>query len=59
MTKPKGRWSLVRAKAQLGVVIDRALAEGPQTIMRGGHPDCCCGVGGRVGAQAQSQGQSG
>jgi prevent-host-death family protein len=37
MTKPKGFWGVARAKAQLSAVIDRALAEGPQTITRSGR----------------------
>lgn len=38
MTKSNREWSLAGAKKHLGVVIDRALSEGPQTIMRGGRP---------------------
>jgi prevent-host-death family protein len=32
-------WAVAKAKAQLSAVIDRALAEGPQTITRSGRTE--------------------
>ncbi len=37
MAKTNHKWAVARAKAQLSAVIDRALAEGPQTITRSGR----------------------
>jgi prevent-host-death family protein len=37
MTKPKRTWAVAKAKANLSAVIERALAEGPQTITRHGR----------------------
>ena len=37
MPKPKSQWAVVKAKAQLSTLIERALHEGPQTITRSGR----------------------
>lgn len=37
MAKPGRTWGVAKAKANLSAVIDRALAEGPQTITRSGR----------------------
>ncbi|MFY9529895.1 MAG: type II toxin-antitoxin system Phd/YefM family antitoxin [Candidatus Acidiferrales bacterium] len=37
MGKSNRTWAVAKAKAQLSSVIDRALAEGPQTITRRGR----------------------
>jgi prevent-host-death family protein len=37
MSKSGRTWAVAKAKAQLSSVIDRALAEGPQTITRRGR----------------------
>lgn len=37
MNKPAESWTVADAKARLSEVIDRALAEGPQTITRHGR----------------------
>jgi prevent-host-death family protein len=37
MTKPTAIWAVAKAKSKLSAVIDRALAEGPQTITRHGR----------------------
>jgi prevent-host-death family protein len=37
MTKASRTWGVAQAKAHLSIVIDYALAEGPQTITRSGR----------------------
>jgi prevent-host-death family protein len=37
MAKPARVWAVAKAKAHLSAVIDRALADGPQTITRSGR----------------------
>ena len=37
MTRANRTWAVAKAKAKLSAVIDRALAEGPQTITKNGR----------------------
>lgn len=37
MAKTGGTWAVAKAKARLSAVIDRALADGPQTITKNGR----------------------
>jgi prevent-host-death family protein len=37
MANTKRTWAVAKAKAKLSLVIDRALADGPQTITRSGR----------------------